>query len=74
MTEDGSLAGGVFEFDAGQAVARSGRARQRTGGSEEMPPGEQAFTVALAVAADGHVVISDLDSGFSQLLQVDVAG
>ena len=75
FAEDQSLVSAVYEFDAdGQLLAQFGTAQQRMDWSSEFEPGYLGFTVALATLPNGQLVISDSNSGYNQLLTVDMTG
>jgi hypothetical protein len=63
----------VYKADAnGEVAAKFGKAQQRADWGSEFIAEELGFAVSLAVLPEGQIVISDANSGFSQLLKVDM--
>lgn len=70
--EDNSIVAAVYKFDAdGQLLGQFGKGQQRINWGEEFGPGELGFTVSLVVLPEGHLVISDTNTTYDQLLRVN---
>ena len=70
---DGDATTSIFKLDKdGKLVGQYGKPMERANWSKDFGTDELSFTVAIALASDGALVISDTNNQFSQLIKVNM--
>jgi hypothetical protein len=70
---DGDLGLSIFKLDKdGSLVGQYGQGQARANWAKEFGIDELGYTVSLALAADGALIISDTNSMYSQLIKLNV--
>jgi hypothetical protein len=70
---DGDSTTSIFKLDKdGKLVGQYGKPMERINWPNDFGPDELSFTVAIALASDGALIISDTNNRFSQLIKVDM--